>query len=241
MIRSFTKISTLFKIEYRLSKRLMSKIYLSIFIYLLVGVNPILLGSINTEDHFPILYTTFMAWFHVFLLNLLHIKHNINMSPQQLKIFPLSNYEIVHFFWIRELINFKFLTYLVPVIICILNLFFLKNISITLIYALFACVFYIIFSLLLIIFKIILDEFRNFLKPIQLAGLILAIMIITNKKIATLWNINSLEFASLVVLFFFLIFSFSLFYFLTFYCISREPSKIMYETREGYELGGLDV
>lgn len=207
----------------------MSKHYLSIFIYLLVGANPILLGLINTKDHFPILYTTFMALFHVFLVNLLQIKHNINMNPQQLKVFPLSNYEILHFFLLHELISFKLFAYLIPVIICILNLFFLQNISITLIYALFAFAFYIVFGLLLLIFKIILDEFRNFLKPVQLAGLILAMMIIANKEIATLWSINSLEFTSWVVFFFFLAFSFLLFYILAFYCILRESSKKIYD------------
>jgi len=216
-------MNTLIKTNYTLGTRLTRRSYISIVISIIAGLNAILFGLVNMTEMFPVLYTTVIALYHVLILSVLQIKHDVYLNRHQLRIYPLSNREVLFFLWINEIADFRTLVFLIPVSVCVFSLSPSQTV-LGLIYMACACITYTVFCLFLLIFKLLLNEFNRFLKPIQLVSLILTMIVISEGGFIAEWHIGNLEIAFLIAFSSTLTILFLVLYVLACYLILRESN-----------------
>ena len=156
----FISNQTLFllKTNFILSKRLTKRDYLSLFIYILAGINSVAFGFLHLKDGFPVLYVTLVALFHLFIVSYLQMRRGVYINRYQLKLYPLSAHTILHFLWLSEMIDFKILAFLIPVSVCAVSLSLSQDISVF-VYVIYASASYIGFCLVFVIFKLLIKDF----------------------------------------------------------------------------------
>lgn len=223
----FISNQTLFllKTNFILSKRLTKRDYLSIFIYILAGINSTAFGFLHLKDGFPVLYVTLVALFHIFIVSYLQMRRGVYINRYQLKLYPLSAHTILHFLWLSEMIDLKILAFLIPVSICVVSLSLSQDISIF-VYVIYASASYIGFCLIFVIFKLLIQDFI-WIDKVHLLISWIIFFIFLKKDFTSGWqySMHDLGFYLLIALASVIIFFSISLYLCAYFLILREPSR----------------
>ena len=216
----------LIKTNFTLGKRLTKRDYFSIAIYVLAGINSVLLGFFYFTGGSPLFYITSIALLHVFIVNNLQLRHGIYIDRYQLKLYPLSARTILHFLWLNELIDLKILIFVIPVSICVVDPSLLQGVSAS-VYAIYASAGYVGFCLVFVISKLLAKDFSWIEKFLFLTGWVLVVNILVIKDFASGWpyNAHDIGFDTLLVLASAIVLLTAALYLCAYYLILREPVR----------------
>ena len=224
LISNRTKL--LIKTNFILGKRLTKRDHFSISIYILAGINSILLGFFYFTGGSPVFYITSIALLHIFIVNNLQLRHGIYINRYQLNLYPLSTRTILHFLWLNELIDLKILVFLIPVSICVVNLSLSQGVS-ALVYVIYTSAGYVSFCLVFVISKLLTKDFSWIEKLLFLTGWVLVVNILVIKDFASGWQYDAHDsgFDTLLVSASVIILLTVALYLCAYYLILREPVR----------------